>query len=325
MAYRGRDYDDIGARRRQMRELREKRYKKKMRITLILLLLIFVAVVVACVLFFGKDENNGRKQDAVSTSQPTTAQISTEEQTSTGDTAVATENSATSTAAVKQETVPATSTQPKTKAANAEPSDKGSYDDGIKVSFNKAETSKWYLKFINPWSDPLPQNYAPDLSVVQDYKVHSGIVKPLRAMISAAADDGVNLYIISGYRSYQRQKTNFDNRVQQYINQGMTRAQAEKKTATIIAVPGTSEHHLGLACDFNSLDQNFEYTKAGKWLNNNAYKYGFILRYAKNTTDITGIIYEPWHFRYVSVGHAKKIQEMGVTLEEYIKWLNSQG
>jgi uncharacterized repeat protein (TIGR02543 family) len=198
------------------------------------------------------------------------------------------------------------------------------YDDGISVKFNKDETKKWYLKLIGPYSKPLAKDYKPSLSTVDGYPIHSKIAESYKAMKSAAAKDGVNLYIISGYRSYQRQENNFNNRYNLYLRQGYSKSAAYKKTASIIAVPGTSEHHLGLAMDLNSLDQSFGNTKAGKWLAKNSYKYGFILRYKATTTNITGIVYEPWHFRYVSVRHAKKIKEMDVTLEEYIKWLKTK-
>lgn len=309
MAYENRNYD-----LRQKRRIeRERRRKKRFKITsAIILLLIIIAIVVCAILL-----SNPQKSD----SDNTTTTNNTTQATETSTVAIQDTTADETTVTTEQTTATEAPTQP----VNAEPQESKPYSDGVSVNFNKAETSKWYMKLANPWTTPLPKDYAPSLSTVQGYSVHSKIVKPLNAMISAAADDGINLYIVSGYRSYQRQETNFNNRVQQYINQGMTKAEAEKKTATIIAVPGTSEHHLGLALDFNSLDQNFANTKEGKWLAKNAYKYGFILRYEKDTTDITGIIYEPWHYRYVTVEHAKKIQEMDVTFEEYIDWLNSQG
>lgn len=319
MAYENRNYD-----LRQRRRIeREKRRKKRFKITAsIILLLIVIAVIVCAILFQNSqkpDSNNKATTDNTTTS---TVEISTvaNQDTTVEETMVTTTESTTETTTEKT-----TATEPQTQAVNAEPQESKPYSDGISASFNKAETSKWYMKLANPWTTPLPEDYAPSLSTVQGYKVHSKIVKPLNAMISAAANDGINLYIVSAYRTYQRQETNFNNRVQKYIDQGMSKAEAEKKTATIIAVPGTSEHHLGLALDFNSLDQSFANTKEGQWLAKNAYKYGFILRYEKDTTDITGIIYEPWHYRYVTVEHAKKIQEMGITFEEYIDWLNSQG
>ena len=90
-------------------------------------------------------------------------------------------------------------------------------------------------------------------------------------------------------------------------------------TAQYIAVPGTSEHSLGLAVDLNSLEESFEQTAQFKWLIEHCAEYGFILRYPKDKEDITGISYEPWHYRYVGEDHAAKIMEQGLCLEEYVQ------
>lgn len=137
-------------------------------------------------------------------------------------------------------------------------------------------------------------------------------------MYLAAAEEGIYLTTVSGYRSYERQKTNFENKIQYYINNGYSKVAATKKAATIILPPGTSEHHLGLAMDIISLEQDFENTKAFAWLKENAEDYGFILRYPKDKQDITEIIYEPWHWRYVGVENARKINASGKCLEEYL-------
>ena len=105
----------------------------------------------------------------------------------------------------------------------------------------------------------------------------------------------------------------------------MTRAEAEKKAATIVALPGTSEHHLGLAVDINSVETSFEDTAAFRWLQENAENYGFILRYPKDKQEITKIIYEPWHYRYVGVEHAKTINGLGMCFEEYVEYLSNGG
>jgi D-alanyl-D-alanine carboxypeptidase len=138
-------------------------------------------------------------------------------------------------------------------------------------------------------------------------------------MYLAAQKDGIDLYTVSGYRSYERQKTNFENKISTYRSNGMSKVEATQKAATIILPPGTSEHNLGFAMDICSLEQSFENSKAFKWLNEHAADYGFILRYPKNKQDITKIIYEPWHWRYVGVEHAKAIKAAGVCLEEYLR------
>lgn len=150
--------------------------------------------------------------------------------------------------------------------------------------------------------------------------VDARIYEPLNRMMSSARAAGATIWAQSGYRNYNTQRQLFENRVNRYIGRGYSRAQAEQNTARWIARPGTSEHQSGLAIDFNCITMAFERTAAFRWLVDNAHRYGFILRYPPGTTHITGVNYEPWHFRYVGVEHASKIWEYGVTLEEYIKW-----
>ena len=143
-------------------------------------------------------------------------------------------------------------------------------------------------------------------------------------MMDAAADDGVDLMICSAFRSYDRQKSLFNNKINKLMNSGMTYLEAYKVGSMNVTVPGTSEHHLGLALDiltgsYTTMDDGFGDTEAGKWLAKNAPEYGFILRYPEGKEDITGIVYEPWHFRYVGTRYAKDITQRGVCLEEYLK------
>ena len=107
------------------------------------------------------------------------------------------------------------------------------------------------------------------------------------------------------------------------MQQGKTREEAEQLTLRIINKPGTSEHNLGLAVDFNYVDYSFEETKGFRWLQENAEDYGFILRYRKDKESITKVDYEPWHWRYVGVENAKKINELNMCLEEYIDYLKT--
>lgn len=139
-----------------------------------------------------------------------------------------------------------------------------------------------------------------------------------KEMYLAAQKDGITLTPVSGYRSYATQKRNFENKIQTYIKNGDSEVAATQKAATIILPPGTSEHNVGIAMDIISLEQNFENTKAFAWLQAHAADYGFILRYPKNKQDVTKIIYEPWHWRYVGVDNAKKIKASGLCLEEYL-------
>ena len=130
-------------------------------------------------------------------------------------------------------------------------------------------------------------------------------------MQSDAASEGINLNVISGFRSYNRQNSIYNNYVAR---------DGKDKADTYSARPGHSEHQTGLAADINSLSQSWENTNEGKWLNNNCAKYGFIIRYVKGKEDITGYIFEPWHIRYVGVELATKLYNNGdwITLEEYL-------
>jgi D-alanyl-D-alanine carboxypeptidase len=141
--------------------------------------------------------------------------------------------------------------------------------------------------------------------------------------MDAARAEGLSPIICSSYRTIERQKTLFNNQVEKYVSRGYSRDEAEKEAAKWVAVPGTSEHHTGLAVDivalsYQHLDEEQENTAEQQWLMKNAYKYGFILRYPSNKSDITGIGYEPWHYRYVGKEAAKEIYERDVCLEEYL-------
>ena len=147
-------------------------------------------------------------------------------------------------------------------------------------------------------------------------------------MQKAAAADGVTVWMQSGYRSVEYQKNLYDKKTKYYLNKGLSQADALKKAAAIVNPPGYSEHNCGLAADLNSpehtgLDEGFEKTAAFRWLCAHAGDYGFILRYPKDAEDKTEIIYEPWHWRYVGVENAAKINASGLCFEDYIETLQS--
>ncbi len=148
--------------------------------------------------------------------------------------------------------------------------------------------------------------------------INSEIMSPLESMINDAKKDNINIYVSSGYRSVERQTVLYNRKVSYFLKKGFSKAQAEIEVAKIVAKPKTSEHHTGLAIDFNSIKDSFCKTKEYDWLLKNSYKYGFILRYPKNKSDITNVIFEPWHFRYVGLENAKYIMENGICLEEFI-------
>ena len=167
----------------------------------------------------------------------------------------------------------------------------------------KPKTQGTYIKgiLIVNKKYSLPANYNPGVD-----QTASTALKQLQ---QAASTAGHNIPLISGFRSYSRQQTLYNNYV---ARDGQALAD------TYSARPGHSEHQTGLAFDVGKLDDNYGSTPAGIWLKENCHKYGFILRYPKGKESITGYQYEPWHIRYVGVEHATKIMNQNITLEEYL-------
>ncbi len=182
----------------------------------------------------------------------------------------------------------------------------------------------WALMLINK-EHHIPEDYDFEVATIKGaVRSDVRIVPYVKDLIQAAADDGVQLYICSPYRDLDKQEQLFEKKVRFYIKQGYNETDAYDLASQTVAIPGTSEHQVGLAFDFimedyQQLDEGFENTRGGRWLKENAADYGFILRYPKGKEDITKIIYEPWHYRYVGVEAAKEIMSRGITLEEYDK------
>ena len=169
----------------------------------------------------------------------------------------------------------------------------------------------------------LPADFDVETEYIGNRAMDKRIVPIVKEMIADAKADGVDLLICSSYRSVSRQETLFAEQIQGFLNQGYSEEAARTEAAKWVAIPRTSEHHTGLALDivtpsYQVLDFGFEDTAAFKWLYTHCTEYGFILRYPKDKTDITGIVYEPWHYRYVGVEAAEYIHENGLTLEEYL-------
>lgn len=178
----------------------------------------------------------------------------------------------------------------------------------------------WNLVVVNS-SREIPADYEPELKEILStgYYMDERVVPFYEEMYKAAKEDGVTLTPYSGYRSYARQERNYNNLTEEYMSRySLSREEAAKKAAEVILPPGTSEHNLGLAMDIcNTLD-SFAETKEYKWLTENAHRYGFILRYTKEKKPVTGIVDEPWHWRYVGVEYAEDIKNSGLCLEEYL-------
>lgn len=189
------------------------------------------------------------------------------------------------------------------------------------------DDDRWMLRIAN-YENVLPTDFTVETGLItpafardQGMSFDARAVGDLNAMLAAANADGVNLLVISCFRTITRQTNLYNAEVQKWLNQGYSDADAKTKAGTIVAVPGTSDHNLGLAVDLNSVEESFENTRQFLWLQEHAAEYGFVMRYPKDKQDITKIIYEPWHYRYVGKEHAVKMNSLNMCLEEYVKYL----
>ncbi len=186
--------------------------------------------------------------------------------------------------------------------------------DGVARHFTS--TGKYFV-LVNPWN-PVPDDYEWNLVDYEGFQVEEGCLEALKAMIAACNAAGHSCKVNSAYRSYDRQVFLFERKVTKLMGQGYSRTAAEKETALSIAVPGTSEHQLGLAVDMKSSNGTYA------WLAEHSWEYGFTLRYPYGKTNVTGIYYEPWHFRYVGLELAKELYDLGLCVEEYMDLLTEQ-
>lgn len=188
----------------------------------------------------------------------------------------------------------------------------------------KLTADDWRLLLVNK-QHPVPENYTfTPGKITGNMKCDARIIDDLMAMMEAAKADGINLMVCSPYRDYNRQTVLFNRKIDYYMNKGYSYLEAYKISSITVTVPGASEHQIGLALDIVSdiypyLEIEFGETQAGKWLNKHSCEYGFILRYPLGKEYITGIQYEPWHFRYVGKEAATAIMSQGITLEEFLE------
>lgn len=182
----------------------------------------------------------------------------------------------------------------------------------------------WNMVLVNG-EHPMEEGYVPQLKELEEgLSLDSRIIDAAKEMLADAKKAGLHIDICSAYRSVERQEQVFGDSMKERVKDGMSYWDAFNETALNVAIPGTSEHALGLALDlisnqYTELDERQETTAEAKWLKENCHKYGFILRYPPEKTNITGIIYEPWHYRYVGVEDATEIMKLGITLEEYLQ------
>lgn len=200
--------------------------------------------------------------------------------------------------------------------------DGGKADTEAEVTFRADD---WRLVLINK-QHSVPDDYEVKLGAINtikgSMKCDERIIDDMLDMFADAKEEGVVLAVCSPYRDLEYQEMLFNRKMKRYMGMGMSYMEAYQLSSQVVTVPGASEHQIGLALDiicneYTALDEGFGETEAGKWLAENSCKYGFILRYPEGKEYITGIDYEPWHFRYVGKEAATLITEQGITLEEF--------
>ena len=195
---------------------------------------------------------------------------------------------------------------------------------GINTGYNTGTDIEvpWNLVLVNPWNS-LPRDFTVSRVALKDgHSIDARCYPELQAMMDDCRAAGLSPYICSSYRTYEKQNQLFENNVKTLMAQGYSESEARAKTAQSIARPGTSEHQLGVAVDivdvnYQILDEQQESTRVQQWLMEHCWEYGFILRYPTDKREITGITYEPWHYRYVGKEVAEVIHREGICLEEY--------
>lgn len=195
------------------------------------------------------------------------------------------------------------------------------------LASSKEAENNGLLTLVN-MSNKIPSDWTVDLVELRNNQaIDRRAYEGLQSMMDDARAEGLDPLICSSYRSQEKQEQLYTNKRNYYLDQGYSNDEATALAAIWVAYPGTSEHQLGLTVDICSvsnqnLDDSQEDTATQQWLMANCYKYGFILRYPSDKSEITGISYEPWHYRYVGVDAAAEIQEKGLCLEEYLEQLN---
>ena len=186
----------------------------------------------------------------------------------------------------------------------------------------------WQLLLVNPWNK-LPEDYTVELKKLPNgLQVDARIYDDLTAMLSDCQKAGLRPLVCSAYRSSETQTRLYSNKIARLRAAGYSKEAAIREAGRWVAVPGTSEHQTGLAVDlvassYQVLDRKQEQTAEQKWLMEHCWEYGFILRYPSDKSAVTGIGYEPWHYRYVGRETSKAIQDSGLCLEEYLTALEN--
>lgn len=196
--------------------------------------------------------------------------------------------------------------------------DKGVYAGQLILQEDSADA--WEQILVNRWN-PIPEGYKVELTQLQgDQAVDSRVYPPLQQMFDDARAEGIYPMISSSYRTYEEQVRLMEEKIAEYQNVGYRSKEARTLAEEWVALPGTSEHQIGLAVDITTADPDRQdASTVWQWFAQNSYRYGFILRYPEDKTEITGVMHEQWHFRYVGKEAAKEIYEQNLCLEEYKK------
>ena len=291
--------------------------RRKVTILFLLVILLVVIAVIVKMTVFTKEETQAAHYIRVETSeQETTEAPHNEAQTTTENLPI--ESTEATTEATSEQTTSVVKNPVETSLILAEVYN---YDKNQVRTIEQPSAMNVLVNKLNQ----LPQEYVPEDLVVPNVKfsfsgdnpkkyMREEAAKALEQMFQAAKENGYAIYAISGYRSYEKQKSLYTNYVSQY---------GQESADQFSAQPGKSEHQTGLAMDVTSENVGFELvnefgdTEEGQWLAENAHTFGFILRYPSDKTEITGYMYEPWHFRYVGLNLAPEIFDSKMSLEEY--------
>ncbi len=181
----------------------------------------------------------------------------------------------------------------------------------------------WNLRLVNA-THALPDDFTVEVTKLRSgHAIDSRAYPDLQDMMDAARSEGLSPIICSSFRTMETQQRLFQNQIDAYVSRGYSQDDAAREAAVWVAIPGTSEHQLGLAVDivdesYQLLDEQQEQTPVQQWLMAHCHEYGFVLRYPTDKSEITGIGYEPWHYRYVGKEAAAEIMAQGLCLEEYL-------
>ena len=307
-----------------------KRRKKQTRLRAIL----FLIVVLALLGFLGwyLSEYGGGEPILPQESSRSEEPSQSEEPSKSEESSVSADSSAEEEESSAEESLPEEASEEESSAVpeeeSSEPelevsaSGESSRADYVVVDPNEGD---WRLVLVNK-THRLASNMEIETRQIQGEEVDARIYDSLVQMLEDGERDSDREFLVcSGYRSVDLQEELFENKIQRVMasDASLTYDEAYEIAATVVAIPGASEHNTGLtvdicAVDFQMLIEEYEETDEAQWLRENCYRYGFILRYPKGKEDVTGIIYEPWHFRYVGVEAATEIMQRGITLEEYL-------